>query len=170
MCDRDPLERWGMGRVTLLGDAAHPMYPVGSNGAAQAILDGRVLARALVEHGDVVQALRSYEAERLAATSPIVLSNRQMGPEQVIDLVAARAPQGFDAAGRRDLTGGAGGDRRPLPQGRRLRARASEPRQISEPDPRHTMASVVRALRPRWRPGDLSTSAATVFFRNARAW
>ena len=50
MCDRDPLERWGTGRVTLLGDAAHPMYPVGSNGAAQAILDGRVLARALVEH------------------------------------------------------------------------------------------------------------------------
>ena len=95
MCDRDPLERWGTGRVTLLGDAAHPMYPVGSNGAAQAILDGRVLARALVEHGDVVQALRSYEAERLAATSPIVLSNRQMGPEQVIDLVAARAPHGF---------------------------------------------------------------------------
>ena len=95
MCDRDPLERWGTGRVTLLGDAAHPMYPVGSNGAAQAILDGRALARALVEHGDVVQALRSYEAERLAATSPIVLSNRQMGPEQVIDLVAARAPQGF---------------------------------------------------------------------------
>ena len=92
MCDRDPLERWGTGRVTLLGDAAHPMYPVGSNGAAQAILDGRVLARALVEHEDVVQALRSYEAERLAATSPIVLSNRQMGPEQVIDLVAARAP------------------------------------------------------------------------------
>ena len=96
MCDRDPLERWGTGRVTLLGDAAHPMYPVGSNGAAQAILDGRVLARALVEHEDVVQALRSYEADRLAATSPIVLSNRQMGPEQVIDLVAARAPQGFE--------------------------------------------------------------------------
>jgi 5-methylphenazine-1-carboxylate 1-monooxygenase len=96
MCDRDPLERWGTGRVTLLGDAAHPMYPVGSNGAAQAILDGRVLARALIEHGDVVRALRSYEAERLAATSPVVLSNRRMGPERVIDLVAARAPQGFE--------------------------------------------------------------------------
>jgi 2-polyprenyl-6-methoxyphenol hydroxylase-like FAD-dependent oxidoreductase len=96
MCDRNPLERWGAGRTTLLGDAAHPMYPVGSNGAAQAILDGRVLARALVEHADPIQALRAYEAERLAATSPIVLSNRQMGPEQVIDLVAARAPQGFD--------------------------------------------------------------------------
>ena len=65
MCDRDPLERWGMGRVTLLGDAAHPMYPVGSNGAAQAILDGRVLARALAEKSGVVQALRAYEADRL---------------------------------------------------------------------------------------------------------
>ena len=96
MCDRDPLERWGTGRVTLLGDAAHPMYPVGSNGAAQAILDGRALARSLVEHSDLVQDLRAYEAERLGATSPIVLSNRQMGPEQVIDLAAMRAPQGFD--------------------------------------------------------------------------
>jgi 2-polyprenyl-6-methoxyphenol hydroxylase-like FAD-dependent oxidoreductase len=95
MCDRDPLERWGAGRATLLGDAAHPMYPVGSNGAAQAILDGRLLARALIEQTDPKQALRIYEAERLAATNPIVLSNRQMGPEQVIDLVAARAPQGF---------------------------------------------------------------------------
>ena len=53
MCDRDPLERWGEGRVTLLGDAAHPMYPVGSNGAAQAIIDGRALAKALAEHRDV---------------------------------------------------------------------------------------------------------------------
>ena len=53
MCDRDPLGRWGEGRVTLLGDAAHPMYPVGSNGAAQAIIDGRALAKALAAHRDV---------------------------------------------------------------------------------------------------------------------
>jgi 2-polyprenyl-6-methoxyphenol hydroxylase-like FAD-dependent oxidoreductase len=97
MCDRDPLERWGEGRVTLLGDAAHPMYPVGSNGAAQAIIDGRVLARALREHqGDVIGAIRGYEEERLPATNAIVLSNRQMGPERVIDIVAARAPDGFE--------------------------------------------------------------------------
>ena len=95
MCDRDPLERWGEGRVTLLGDAAHPMYPVGSNGAAQAIIDGRVLARLLGERQDVAEALRAYEALRLPATGRIVLSNRQMGPERVIDLVAARAPDGF---------------------------------------------------------------------------
>jgi 5-methylphenazine-1-carboxylate 1-monooxygenase len=96
MCDRDPLDRWSFGRVTLLGDAAHPMYPVGSNGAAQAILDGRALARALAEGGSVEAALQAYEAERLAATSQIVLSNRRMGPERVIDIVAERAPDGFE--------------------------------------------------------------------------
>jgi len=96
MCDRDPLERWGEGRVTLLGDAAHPMYPVGSNGAAQAIIDGRALAKALAAHRDVAAALRAYEAERLPATGRIVLSNRQMGPERVIDLAAERAPDGFE--------------------------------------------------------------------------
>ncbi len=95
MCDRDPLEHWSFGRVTLLGDAAHPMYPVGSNGAAQAIIDARVLARTLAEIGAIEDALRAYEAERLPATSQIVLSNRGMGPEQVIDIVAARAPDGF---------------------------------------------------------------------------
>ena len=84
-----------LGLVTLLGDAAHPMYPVGSNGAAQAIIDGRVLARALSGHPSVAAALRAYEAERLPATTRLVLSNRQMGPERVIDLVAARAPDGF---------------------------------------------------------------------------
>jgi 5-methylphenazine-1-carboxylate 1-monooxygenase len=96
MCDRDPLERWGEGRVKLLGDAAHPMYLVGSNGAAQAIIDGRALAKALAEHRDVAAALRAYEAERLPATGRIVLSNRQMGPERVIDLAAERAPDGFE--------------------------------------------------------------------------
>ncbi len=96
MCDRDPLARWSFGRVTLLGDAAHPMYPVGSNGAAQAIIDGRALARALATGGAVEDASRAYEAERLPATSQIVLSNRRMGPEQVIDIVAERAPDGFE--------------------------------------------------------------------------
>ena len=100
MCDRDPLERWGQDRVTLLGDAAHPMYPVGSNGAAQAIIDGRVLAEALCGHPSIEAALRAYEAERLPATTRIVLSNRQMGPERVIDLVAARAPDGFEELGQ----------------------------------------------------------------------
>jgi 5-methylphenazine-1-carboxylate 1-monooxygenase len=96
MCDRDPLPRWLHGRVTLLGDAAHPMYPVGSNGASQAILDARALADALAAEDTPEDALRAYEAERLPATAAIVRSNRTGGPEGVIDAVEARAPDGFD--------------------------------------------------------------------------
>ena len=94
MCDRDPLPHWTRGRVTLLGDAAHPMYPVGSNGASQAIIDARALARALAAH-PVEAALVAYEAERLPATRDIVLTNRQGGPERVVDVVSERAPDGF---------------------------------------------------------------------------
>jgi 2-polyprenyl-6-methoxyphenol hydroxylase-like FAD-dependent oxidoreductase len=96
MCDREPLDRWSFGRVTLLGDAAHPMYPVGSNGAAQAILDARCLARRFGSQRHVAEALRAYEAERLPAANQVVLSNRRMGPERVIDIVAERAPTGFE--------------------------------------------------------------------------
>ncbi|EDP64572.1 hypothetical protein BAL199_27481 [alpha proteobacterium BAL199] len=97
MCDRDPVERWSFGRVTLLGDAAHPMYPVGSNGASQAILDARCLAALLAAcKDDVTGALKAYEAERLPMTADIVRTNRKGGPEQVIDLVEERAPDGFD--------------------------------------------------------------------------
>jgi 5-methylphenazine-1-carboxylate 1-monooxygenase len=95
MCDRDPLPRWSFGRVTLLGDAAHPMYPVGSNGASQAILDARCVAPLLAETKDAVTALKAYEAERLWATAKIVQDNRVGGPERVIDLVEGRAPDGF---------------------------------------------------------------------------
>ncbi len=94
MCDRDPLPWWTSGRVTLLGDAAHPMYPVGSNGASQAILDARCLADRLIEQPPAA-ALQAYETERLPATGAIVHSNRIGGPERVIDLVASRAPLGF---------------------------------------------------------------------------
>jgi 2-polyprenyl-6-methoxyphenol hydroxylase-like FAD-dependent oxidoreductase len=96
MCDRDPLPRWSHGRVTLLGDAAHPMYPVGSNGASQAILDARALADALAAGGDVADALRRYDAERLPKTAELVRSNRGGGPEGVIDAVQRLAPDGFD--------------------------------------------------------------------------
>ena len=95
MCDRDPLPYWTRGRVTLLGDAAHPMYPMGSNGAGQAILDATALADHLVRHADPRDALRGYELERLSATSEIVVSNRAGGPERVIDEVERRAPAGF---------------------------------------------------------------------------
>jgi len=95
MCDRDPLPRWSFGRVTLLGDAAHPMYPVGSNGAAQAILDARALADALKEAEHPMQALHRYETERLPKTAEIVRVNRTGGPERVIDEVEKLAPAGF---------------------------------------------------------------------------
>jgi 2-polyprenyl-6-methoxyphenol hydroxylase-like FAD-dependent oxidoreductase len=95
MVDRDPLPRWTHGRVTLLGDAAHPMYPIGSNGASQALLDARVLAREILRHGPTEAALQAYEAERLPATARIVLANRGNGPEQVMQLVEERAPEGY---------------------------------------------------------------------------
>lgn len=95
MCDRDPLPRWSHGRVTLLGDAAHPMYPMGSNGAGQAILDATSLAQHLARACDPVDALRAYEDERLPATSELVHRNRVGGPEGVIDKVEELAPDGF---------------------------------------------------------------------------
>jgi 2-polyprenyl-6-methoxyphenol hydroxylase-like FAD-dependent oxidoreductase len=95
MCDRDPLPRWSHGRVTLLGDAAHPMYPVGSNGASQAILDAHCLADRLKDADHPVHALWSYEQTRLPMTAEIVQMNRRGGPEGVIDAVEARAPEGF---------------------------------------------------------------------------
>ena len=95
MVDRDPLERWTHGPVTLLGDAAHPMYPIGSNGASQAILDARVLAREIRAKGPTPAALVAYEAERNPATARIVRANRGNGPEQVMQLVEERAPDGF---------------------------------------------------------------------------
>ncbi len=96
LVDRDPLDRWSFGRVTLMGDAAHPMYPIGSNGASQAILDARVLTREILTHGEAPAALEAYEAERRPATSELVRLNRRNGPEQVMQLVEERAPQGFN--------------------------------------------------------------------------
>jgi 2-polyprenyl-6-methoxyphenol hydroxylase-like FAD-dependent oxidoreductase len=96
MCDRDPLPRWSHGRMTLLGDAAHPMYPVGSNGASQAVLDAVCLARHFASGLPVVAALAAYDAERRPTVNDIVLSNRAGGPERVIDVLEHRAPDGFD--------------------------------------------------------------------------
>jgi 2-polyprenyl-6-methoxyphenol hydroxylase-like FAD-dependent oxidoreductase len=95
MVDRNPLERWTFGRVTLLGDAAHPMHPTGSNGASQAILDARVLAREIRAHGVTEAALHAYEAERRPPTAAVVLANRRGATSQVIRLVEERAPNGF---------------------------------------------------------------------------
>jgi 2-polyprenyl-6-methoxyphenol hydroxylase-like FAD-dependent oxidoreductase len=99
MVDRDPLPRWSHGRVTLLGDAAHPMYPIGSNGASQAILDGEAIAQELTKElakGDEPElALQRYEKRRLPPTAAIVESNRRKGIDIMLDIVEQRAPQGF---------------------------------------------------------------------------
>jgi len=108
MCDREPLRRWTWRLVTLLGDAAHPMYPVGSNGASQAILDAVCLADCLAAQPPL-EALKSYEGIRRPATTKLVRANRKGGPERVIDLVEERAPDGFDSlddvASEKELTG-----------------------------------------------------------------
>jgi 2-polyprenyl-6-methoxyphenol hydroxylase-like FAD-dependent oxidoreductase len=99
MVDRDPLPTWGRGRVTLAGDAAHPMYPIGSNGGSQAIVDGTVLARSLADAASPEEgpsALAAYEAARRPTVNKIVLATRSMPVEAVLDMVAARAPDGFD--------------------------------------------------------------------------
>jgi 2-polyprenyl-6-methoxyphenol hydroxylase-like FAD-dependent oxidoreductase len=95
MVDRDPLPTWNFGRVTLLGDAAHPMHPVGSNGASQAIIDARVLARELALKPSVPEAIAVYDQLRRPPTAEIVLANRQGGPERCLELVEQRAPNGF---------------------------------------------------------------------------
>lgn len=113
MADRDPLAGWTHGRITLLGDAAHPMYPIGSNGASQAILDAEAMATALVEAGFAsggasrgansgassdrhpAEGFARYEAMRREATGQIVLGNRAGGPDQVMQIAEERAPGGF---------------------------------------------------------------------------
>jgi 2-polyprenyl-6-methoxyphenol hydroxylase-like FAD-dependent oxidoreductase len=91
MVDQDPLDRWTFGRLTLLGDAAHPMVPRGSNGAGQAILDARVLVDALAARRDPAEALRAYEAARLPATAKVVLTNRTMPPDAILREVKLRS-------------------------------------------------------------------------------
>jgi len=95
MVDRNPLPHWGTGRVSLLGDAAHPMYPFGSNGGTQAIIDGRVLAWELAHADDPVAGLAAYQDARRERMNALVLANRRGGPERVLHLVEQRAPNGF---------------------------------------------------------------------------
>lgn len=90
MVDKDPLPAWTFGRVTLLGDAAHPMYPRGSNGAGQAMLDALALASCLSEEKDASRALKSYEAKRLGPTSNVVLENRRNPPDAILREVYER--------------------------------------------------------------------------------
>ncbi len=97
MSDRDPLDTWTFGHMTLLGDAAHPMYPIGSNGASQAILDAAALTKALNRHESISRALSHYDQIRVPATSKIVLQNRKKGPDAILDLMEDRFPNGFTA-------------------------------------------------------------------------
>jgi 5-methylphenazine-1-carboxylate 1-monooxygenase len=90
MIDQEPLPWWSRGRVTLLGDAAHPMYPRGSNGAGQAILDARVLTESLTGYRDPVDALSAYEAVRLDATANVVRMNRRNPPDAILREVFVR--------------------------------------------------------------------------------
>ncbi len=96
MVDREPLPRWTFGRVTLMGDAAHPMYPIGSNGGSQAILDAAAVATALRDAADPAAGLAAYETARLASANETVLANRDMPMDRILRLVAERAPGGFD--------------------------------------------------------------------------
>ena len=96
MVDRDPVERWVDGRVCLLGDAAHVMYPVGSNGASQAIVDARVMGAALLEHGVGSDALVAFEDQLLEPMSALVLRNRGHGPIGILGLVDERCGGYFD--------------------------------------------------------------------------
>ncbi|HSC63397.1 MAG TPA: FAD-dependent monooxygenase, partial [Caldimonas sp.] len=91
MVDRDPLARWSFGRITLLGDAAHPMYPRGSNGAGQAILDAMCLAEQLAARGIGDDALAEYDRIRNAATAKIVLANRTTPPDAILREVHERS-------------------------------------------------------------------------------
>ncbi len=83
MVDKDPVAQWTFGRVTLMGDAAHPMYPRGSNGSAQALIDARTLATELAQTADPVAALAAYEAQRREATARVVLTNRSQPPDVI---------------------------------------------------------------------------------------
>jgi 2-polyprenyl-6-methoxyphenol hydroxylase-like FAD-dependent oxidoreductase len=90
MVDKEPLKKWSFGRATLLGDAAHPMYPRGSNGAGQAIIDARSLADSLSFESDEVAAFLKYEKERLPKTTAIVHANRTNPPDAILREVYER--------------------------------------------------------------------------------
>jgi 5-methylphenazine-1-carboxylate 1-monooxygenase len=105
--DRDPLPRWSFGRVTLLGDAAHPMLPIGAQAGSQAIVDARLLAFALATAPTPERALEQYDAQRRPAMNAVTLRNREFGPAIVMELAEQRAPDGFknigDVIARREL-------------------------------------------------------------------
>jgi 5-methylphenazine-1-carboxylate 1-monooxygenase len=107
LVDRNPVEAWTFGHVTLVGDAAHPMQPIGSQAGSQAIIDARMLSAALLSESNPTEAVKRYDAERRPTMNDIVLRNRHFGPEAALQLVEERAPRGFeqidDVVSRRDV-------------------------------------------------------------------
>lgn len=107
LVDRDPLPAWTFDRVTLVGDAAHPMQPIGAQAGTQAIIDARLLTAALLAVSDPIEALRRYDIERRPIMNDIVLRNRHFGPEAALQLIEERAPNGFnridDVVSQQDL-------------------------------------------------------------------
>jgi 2-polyprenyl-6-methoxyphenol hydroxylase-like FAD-dependent oxidoreductase len=95
MVDRDPVAQWTFGNATLAGDAAHAMYPIGSNGASQGILDARVLVREFLDKGITKAALEAYEAERRPVTTKLILANRGNGPDHVMNIIEERCEGEF---------------------------------------------------------------------------
>jgi 2-polyprenyl-6-methoxyphenol hydroxylase-like FAD-dependent oxidoreductase len=96
MIDRDPVPTWRDGPVALLGDAAHAMYPTGSNGGSQAIVDARVLGAAIVEHGVTQEALAAYDNKLCGPISQLILRNRGAGPFGLLNIVDERCGGTFD--------------------------------------------------------------------------
>ncbi|HZV58127.1 MAG TPA: flavin-dependent oxidoreductase [Sphingobium sp.] len=96
MIDRDPLPTWVDGAVALMGDAAHPMYPTGSNGASQAIMDARAIGRIMLTHGVTPAALRAYDAELCEPIGQIAMRNRGAGPFGLLNMVEERCGGTFD--------------------------------------------------------------------------
>ena len=96
MIDRPPLETWVYGKIALLGDAAHPMIPIGANGATQTIIDARVLALSLATKSTISAALEYYDEHRRDAVNRIVRANREESETRFLELIHNEAPEGFD--------------------------------------------------------------------------
>jgi 5-methylphenazine-1-carboxylate 1-monooxygenase len=101
LVDRDPVSAWTLGRVRLIGDAAHPMQPIGSQAGSQTIVDARALTGALTATSDPIEALAQYDRERRPVMNDITLRNRGFGPEAAMQLAEERAPHGSDRIERR---------------------------------------------------------------------
>jgi len=95
LVDRHPVEQWSFGRVTLIGDAAHPMQPTGSQAGSQAVVDARMLTAELIANLDPVAALARYDQIRRPVMNDVTVRNRNFGPEAAMQLAEERAPHGF---------------------------------------------------------------------------